>query len=134
MSPAQAAVKKSLNTKYPKQIMGTIKSCYDGDTCQIEVAPKKDIQIHLTGINTPKLTDRNGLNARFYTEKLIKDRLVRAECPKSTKNSKPNCTIYLNGEDINKKVIEGGWAKSTHSKYKKAEKHAKAMREGIWSR
>lgn len=112
----------------------------DGDSLKIDEA-----NIRMAGIDAPEYyqtcKDKNnkqyncGIDAKNALEAMVKGKNVR--CDKVTKDiyNRELCECYANGESLNKKMLELGWAvayKTDNEEYKKAEQQAKKKKIGIW--
>jgi micrococcal nuclease len=89
----------------------------DGDTFEIETGEK----IRLIGINAPEISDIFGLESKDYLKKLIEGKDVELKDDNiSNKTDRYNRLlkyVFLNGEDINNKLILNGYA-IAYLKYK----------------
>lgn len=94
---------------------------YDGDTCTIAMwvgLQKYSFKLRLFGIDTPELRTKNleekeaGLKARDYLISLILNKKVKIVfADKEEKFGRLLGTIYLNGININEKMIKDGHGK-----------------------
>jgi micrococcal nuclease len=87
---------------------------YDGDTCTVDIDLgfgiwMKKQKLRLYGINTPELTGeqkQDGIKTRDYLASLIMGKEVIIE-----KYGRWLATIWLDGVNLNKKLIEEGYAR-----------------------
>ena len=119
----------------------TVSRVIDGDT--IETA--QGIKVRLVGINAPEIQDLFGEEAKQHLRSLIEGKVVDL-IPDNTSSDRDRYDrllryVILDGTDVNKRMVEDGFAfaylkfrfdKSTE--YLTAEKQAKSLAAGIWSR
>jgi micrococcal nuclease len=82
----------------------------DGDTFEIEKGEK----VRMVGINAPEISDFFGIEAKNFLSDLIKNRYVDLR-PDGFSNDRDRFQrliryVYLDNEDINKKMISSGFA------------------------
>ncbi|WP_168196497.1 thermonuclease family protein [Bdellovibrio sp. NC01] len=115
---------------------GVVERCHDGDTCRVITSSNKVLKVRFAGIDCPELSQRNGKDARDYTEGLIKGRNVNLEC-NGNSYDRLTCTVFLDEKNINQMIVDNGWAwdstKYSHGRYIAAVSAAKAKRLGIWA-
>lgn len=95
-------------------------SVYDGDTCKIIAdlgfGVSKKMTIRLYGINTPELRGEEreqGLISRDYVRELIlnKEVIIETQKDKTGKYGRYLATIYIDGINLNEKLVTEGYAK-----------------------
>lgn len=95
-------------------------SVYDGDTCVAEIELGFDIifkqKLRLYGINTPELRGEEreqGLISRDYVRELIlnKEVIIETQKDKTGKYGRYLATIYIDGINLNEKLVTEGYAK-----------------------
>ena len=94
---------------------------YDGDTCTVDIDLgfgiwMKKQKLRLYGINTPELTGeqkQDGIKIRDYLSSLIlgKEIIIQTQKDKAEKYGRWLATIWLDGVNLNKKLIEEGYAR-----------------------
>src|SRR5690554_2265674 len=111
----------------------------DGDTFELLSGEK----IRLIGINAPEMNDKYGAESKEYLVNLIQSKDVILKNDSVTKDKdiygRLLRYVYLDDEDINKKMILDGYAlaytKYSFTKieeYKQAEQIAKKDKKGVW--
>lgn len=100
-----------------KEYDGRVLSCHDADTCEILIflgldTYKKET-VRFLGIDAPELSTQEGKDAQVYVEKLLKGKQVKiaTENDKHEKYGRLLGTIFLNGENINERLIKEGKAR-----------------------
>lgn len=112
----------------------------DGDTFELLSGEK----VRLIGINAPEINDKYGDKSKEYLDNLIRDKDVILKNDSVTKDKdiygRLLRYVYLDDEDINKKMILDGYAlayiKYSFTKieeYKQAEQIAKKDNRGVWT-
>lgn len=130
-TPAEARKKKK---KEIQKISGVIQKCHDGDTCRL-IVNKKILKIRFFGIDTPELSQRYGKQAQVFTESTLKGKTVDLECDGSSFD-RLTCTVFLEGRNINREIVQKGWAYDS-TKYSKGlyaadAAAAKTTKAGMW--
>ena len=89
----------------------------DGDTFEIENGDK----VRMIGIDAPELEDEGGIESKNYLKLLIENKYVSLIKDEKNKNKdffgRLLRYVYLNGSDINLKMIEDGYA-NVYTKFK----------------
>lgn len=116
-----------------------VKRVIDGDTFETESGDR----VRLLGINAPEMSDIFGQEAKQHLIELINDKTVElhADARSSDRDrySRLLRYIYLDGNDINKKMILDGYAfaylkyhfERAHE-YKEAQQNASSKNLGMW--
>lgn len=130
-SPAQARKKKKPQTQ---KLSGVVQKCHDGDTCRV-IVNGKNLKIRFFGIDTPELKQKYGKEAQAFTEGKIINRNVDLEC-EGTSYDRLTCTVFLDGQNVNREIVLNGWAYDS-TKYSKGAyaldvETAKSQRLGMW--
>lgn len=111
----------------------------DGDTFEIETGER----VRLLGIDAPEMSSKYGETSKQYLISLVEGMTVDLEpdhiSPDTDVYNRLLRYVYLNGVDINEKMVLDGFAPA-YLKYKvdkedqyiKAEIIAKAAKRGIW--
>lgn len=128
----------------------TVLSVTDGDTIRVDY-DGTSTPVRLIGVNTPETVDPRksvecfGVEASNYLKSLLSGRQVTLEAdPTQTDRDKYNRLlryVYLDGEDINLKIITEGYGYEytysvpyqKQSIYKDAEHQASLDKRGLWS-
>lgn len=94
---------------------------YDGDTCTVDIDLgfgiwMKKQKLRLYGINTPELTGeqkQDGIKTRDYLSSLIlgKEIIIETQKDKAEKYGRWLATIWLDGVNLNKKLVQEGYAR-----------------------
>jgi micrococcal nuclease len=94
---------------------------HDGDTCTVDIDLgfgiwMKDQKLRLYGINTPELHGNDkeaGIKSRDYVKSLILGKIITLESQKdkTEKYGRWLATIWLDGININKKLVQEGYAR-----------------------
>ncbi|MFP5520470.1 MAG: thermonuclease family protein [Bdellovibrionia bacterium] len=127
---SEAKKKKIVITQYQGQVV----KCHDGDTCHLQT-DKNKIKIRFHGIDAPELKQQYGKQARDHLLSLIIDKQVLAKCSGHSFD-RQTCEVFLNGENINKRMVQDGWAwesqRYSSGAYKAEAEAAKLKKIGIW--
>jgi endonuclease YncB( thermonuclease family) len=112
-----------------------IANIIDGDTVKIENGQS----VRLKGINTPEESMPLSLEAREFLENLVQNQTVELESYGFDRYGRIIAYIFLNGENINKKILENGFGhlyyyeKDNHyNEMLQAESKAFDEKRGIW--
>jgi len=128
---AEARKKKKVTVQ---KLTGVVQKCHDGDTCRVLVN-NKILKIRFAGIDTPELSQKNGLEAKNFTESRVKNKNVNLEC-EGTSYDRLTCTVFLEGRNINREIVLNGWAfdskKYSRGLYAPDVLSAQSQRLGIW--
>jgi micrococcal nuclease len=94
---------------------------HDGDTCTVDIDLgfgiwMRNQKLRFYGINAPELTGeqkQSGLKSRDYVSSLIlnKEVLIETQKDKSEKYGRWLATIWIDGTNLNKKLVEEGFAR-----------------------
>ncbi len=161
--------RESVSIEPGKRMPVEVVHVIDADTVIVETKEKtpRTLRIRLAGINAPechkersrttrgrtssscvKDDEAHGHAAFVYLKKAIHKKMVEIDCPREKGSSLCEMdhfsrllgTIWLNGEDINRKLVAEGMAmaftKYPHAErasYCQAEFEARKARKGLWS-
>lgn len=118
------------NTKH-----GFVKSCHDGDTITLQEDGRTE-RIRLSSIDANELTQPGGPEARQHLADMILGKEVDVTIYTKDKYGRSVGTIYLNGIDVNEKMVTDGYAwvyrKYSSEKLYREELEARAAHLGIW--
>lgn len=107
----------------------------DGDTITVLADNKTQIKVRLYGIDAPEKKQAYGEKSRKFLANLIAGQIVEIKEKGKDKYKRVLGVVYYNGQDINAKMVSGGyaWAFIRYSKdYISDEKYAKNNRAGLW--
>ena len=135
----------ALQAATTRMLEGTVEKVFDGDTVSL-VTETNTIKVRLYGIDFPELTRRTrkgqpyGKEARQALEEKIAGKKVVVDVVDVDKHRLILGRIMLGDRDINREMIEGGWAWAyrQHLKepyttpYQTAEMYARKKRLGLW--
>jgi micrococcal nuclease len=98
-----------------------VTAVHDGDTCTVDIDIgfgiwMKDQKLRFYGINTPELHGNDkeaGIKSRDYVASLIlgKEIIIETQKDKAEKYGRWLATIWLDGTNINKKLVQEGYAR-----------------------
>lgn len=128
---AEARKKK---TPVVQKLSGVVQSCHDGDTCRVKL-DNETISVRFAGIDTPEIKQKFGVQAKNFTEGLLKGKTVDLECD-GTSFNRITCTVFQTGININAEIVRKGWAfeskRYSRGRYTQALNEAKLKKVGIW--
>ena len=101
---------------------GKVIKVVDGDTIWILPKGGERVKIRLYGIDAPEMKDSGGKKSKKYLSELIAGKEVQIETHGHDKYKRVIGIVYLNGTDINGKMVKDGYARA-YLKYSK--KYAK---------
>ena len=113
------AVRSVFSPKTFEYHKAKVEKVVDGDTVDLDIDLGFSINYHkrvrLYGINAPEMkndTNNVGHEAKAYLTQLIdnKEVVIKTEKDKTDKYGRYIVTIFLDGEDINEKMVENGKA------------------------
>lgn len=125
-------------TIYHNVFYALVSKVIDGDTIEIFNGDKKE-RIRLNGIDSPEKKQAFGEHARSALYNLVKNKKIKIEYTKEEKYGRILGTIYIpNSEymhpdiNVNKKLVEEGYAIANNQLYSYEEKKAREQKKGIW--
>lgn len=116
-------------------LSGKVVSIHDGDTITILTEQKQQIKVRLFGIDAPELKQPYGKKSKQFLANLIAGEVVEVDESGKDRYKRTIGTIYLNGADINAKMVENGYAwayRKFSKKYTAHESQAKKQDLGLW--
>lgn len=124
-------------------ITGEVIGITDGDTITVIDPDFKKFKIRLAGIDAPEKKQAFGKVARQHLADLLFRKPVSVEVHKLDRYARSVGTVYVAGEDINRRQIQAGLAwhykKYAHEQpederevYAAAEEEARQSRRGLW--
>ncbi|MCK5321363.1 thermonuclease family protein [Candidatus Pacearchaeota archaeon] len=109
----------------------------DGDTLELTNGQK----IRLKGINTPEKSMPFNQEATEFVRQLVEDKSITIESHGIDKYGRTLAYIFIDGKNINKKILEEGLAtlyyyeKDKHyDELKQAEEFARLNQKGLWEK
>jgi micrococcal nuclease len=137
---------KAIQTELPESLIVKVREIIDGDTIRAHWdAGGITLDIRLVGVNTPEKGEIGSKESTAWIAKQIYGREVEIKIdPKNRRDIYDRVlgTIFYEGENINLKEIEEGWAFyyryernkfMNESEYAAAEEKAKKNKKGIWA-
>lgn len=131
-----------------EEVQGTVKTCHDGDTCNVVLDDGEYLTVRLSGIDAPEVSGGDdgqgqpfGREARDFLRGLVKGKHVTVRKIDKDPYKRTIGEILVNGKLVDIQMVEAGfaeaykWATGPINKqaYKAAEQSAKAAKKGIWS-
>lgn len=116
-------------------LQGKVVKVIDGDTITLLDEAKKTHRIRLFAIDAPESNQAFGKKSRDFLASMIASKHIKAIKKDKDKYGRIIAKIELNNEDINKKMVENGyaWAYTYYSDiYKKYEEQARSQKLGLW--
>lgn len=111
----------------------SLANCHDGDTCRFKTANGIK-NVRFSGIDAPEKGQASGSKATAFMTKLLIGKTIALECTGKSFDREV-CTVFADGEDIQMKMVEAGWAWNSpsfsHGKYTIAQKAARTSRLGL---
>ena len=122
---------------------GKVVGVMDGDTAKIVRADTgEQVKVRFAGVDSPEKKQDYGQAAKRYVNDLIIGKKVRVEAVTTDRYGRTVGYIWLNGKEINLKIVIAGYAwvyrhyapkpKSRAVRYLDAERKAKAHKAGLW--
>lgn len=125
------------NQLFPGDLTGKVVGVKDGDTIVL-LSGTNQYTVRLNGIDAPEKKQAFGQRSKEALSSLIFGKQVTVQVTGTDRYSRNLGTVYLSGTDINKKMIESGFA--WHYKqydqtpsYSQAEIAARQSNLGLWA-
>lgn len=118
---------------------GKVIKVADGDTITIQTSNNEKIKIRLYGIDAPEKKQEYGIKSLDVLKKLSYGKTVDVEVKEKDRYGRTVGIVFLNGEEINLKMIETGnaWHYKKYAKeemsYANAEAEARKKKLGLWN-
>ena len=120
-----------------------VDSVSDGDTMRVTDKDGLQHKIRMAYIDAPETKQAYGLTSRDALREWVVEQKVEVEVFEKDRYGREVAKIYLDGEDINFRLVEGGYAwhytayakkQATHEfdEYEAAQVAAKKARKGLW--
>ena len=105
----------------------------DGDTFHC-MANGGVVKVRMADIDAPEIKQQYGLVAKYALQNKIAGRTVFLVNPKKDRYKRFVATVFVNGENVNRQMVENGYAVAygKNSPYKHAEQTARRHRWGMW--
>ncbi len=128
----------------PGQLAGTIVGVHDGDTITLLTESRERHKIRMTGIDAPELGQDFGRRSKENLSGLLYSKEIVVLHENTDRNGRILGKIVMDGEDINLRQIEDGFAWyykaferdvaiSDRPLYAAAETRARDAQKGLWS-
>lgn len=117
-------------------LQGKVIRVVDGDTIELLDQNKKRHKIRFFGIDAPESNQAYGLKSKQFLASLVAGKEVKIHTKEKDKYGRILGIVYLDDKDINKIMVENGfaWAYTYYSdKYKLEHDQAKKDKNGLWA-
>jgi endonuclease YncB( thermonuclease family) len=120
------------------EIRGKVVAVLDGDTVTVlDDLDKAKFRIRLSGIDAPEKKQAFGAAAKKHLSGLIFGKMVSVRFKEVDRYGRIVGTIWIDGEDINRRMLRDGmaWHYSLFDKtpeYAEAERLAREKKRGLW--
>jgi micrococcal nuclease len=120
------------------QIAGKVVKVSDGDTVTLVVNGSENIKVRLSEIDAPETNQPWGKKSKQALSLLIATKNVTVSTTGKDRYGRTLGIIYLQGENINKLMVQNGnaWAYTKYvadQEYFLLQDHAKTQKVGLWS-
>lgn len=117
--------------------LALIISITDGDTVKFLDHRKIQHRVRLASIDAPERKQPYGAKSKQMLSRLIGNRRVTLDCPKTDRYKRLICNITYKSLDVNREMVRlgGAWVYRKYysgSDYYSAEDEAKAAKRGLW--
>lgn len=134
MIPTLLAITLALMTP---ELTGKVVAIADGDTLTVLV-DKVGVKIRLDGIDAPERAQPFGTRSREKLSELVFGKTVRVVTKGSDRYGRTIGVVFIDGENVNAKMIESGLAwhykrYSTDAELDRLERDARREKRGLWS-
>jgi endonuclease YncB( thermonuclease family) len=121
-------------------ISGTVSKISDGDTLTIINSDKKLVKIRLYGIDSPETKQKFGSDSKEFLANKINGKYITVDVIDIDRYKRSVSRIFLDDLDINRAMIENGyaWVYSQYCKiperaeWEQLQETAKADKKGLW--
>lgn len=124
---------------FAMNIKGKVIKIADGDTITIQTLNNERIKVRLYGIDAPEKKQDYGIKSLDVLKELSYGKTVDVEVKEKDRYGRTVGIVFLNGEEINLKMIETGnaWHYKKYAKekanYSNAEAEARKSKLGLWN-
>ncbi|MEO7853734.1 MAG: thermonuclease family protein, partial [Rubrivivax sp.] len=121
----------------PIEVAGQVSRVTDGDSLLVALAPGGEaLQVRLLGIDAPEICQAGGEQARQELAERVQGRQVTLRTQGQDTYGRTLATVFVDGQNINKTMVQEGQAWSTRYKYDRGpfvadERMAKALLRGL---
>jgi endonuclease YncB( thermonuclease family) len=137
---AKESVIKDYATPVKGIISGKVTKVADGDTVTIVNADNKLVKIRLYGIDSPEKKQEFGLNSKDFLDNQINGKYITVDVIDIDQYKRSVGRIFLDDLDINRAMIEEGYAWvytqyckiPERSEWEQLQELAKANKKGLW--
>lgn len=110
----------------------------DGDTIKVLDHQNQQHKIRLASIDAPERKQPYGLKSKQMLSDLLGKERVTLDCPSRDLYKRLICTVWLDGIDVNRRMVKqgGAWVYRKYykgSEYYLAEEGAKESGAGLWN-
>ncbi len=131
-----------------KLVEANVLYCNDGDTCRVKVASGMWMNVRLAGIDAPEVASGKkkpgqpfGEEARNFLNNHAKGKTIQIRQTDLDQYNRPVVELLSEGQNINRKIVQSGFAEAYRGKTKRIdnaayladEAAAKKAGSGIWS-
>jgi endonuclease YncB( thermonuclease family) len=146
--PVPVHNKEPLDTESLKQVEATVLYCNDGDTCRVKVAGGMWLNVRLAGIDAPEVSSGKkkagqpfGEESKNFLNNHAKGKTIQIRQTDLDQYNRPVVEILVEGLNINRKIVQSGYAEAYRGKTKRIDNEAylgdettaKKAGLGIWS-
>lgn len=145
---AKESAEESLTMESLKPVEANVLYCNDGDTCRVKVAGGIWLNVRLAGIDAPEVASGKkkagqpfGAEARNFLNNHAKGKTIQIRQTDLDQYNRPVVELIADGLNINRKIVQSGYAEAYRGKTKRLdnaaylddEAAAKKSALGIWS-
>ncbi len=146
--PIPVHAKEPLDMESLKPVEANVLYCNDGDTCRVKVAGGMWLNVRLAGIDAPEVASGKkkagqpfGEEARNFLNNHAKGKTIQIRQTDLDQYNRPVVELIAEGLNINRKIVQSGFAEAYRGKTKRIdnaayfedEAAAKKSALGIWS-
>ena len=146
--PVPVESKEPLDMESLKPVEANVLYCNDGDTCRLKVAGGMWLNVRLAGIDAPEVSSGKkkvgqpfGNESRTFLNSQAKGKTIQIRQTDLDQYNRPVVEILVDGININRKIVQAGYAEAYRGKTKRIdtaaylsdEAVAKKAGVGIWS-
>lgn len=119
-------------------LIGTVTNVVDGDTIDVSLE-SGSIRVRLNAIDAPEKRQPGGREATTYLSARVLNKAVDIEPISQDRYGRMVAIIFVDGQDINRQLVEQGFAWASRRYMKKSdaslctlEYQARTLRRGLW--
>lgn len=119
------------------ELTGKVVGIADGDTLTVLI-DRKPVKVRLEGIDAPERSQAFGARSREKLSELVFGKTVRVVTYGTDRYGRTLGVVYIDGENVNAKMIESGLAwhykrYSSDAELDRLEREARRAKRGLWS-